>query len=238
MLNYSLISLVIFIGFLTNPSFVWSETLYISDQLVVSLRESPQENARTIIYLKTDTPVELIDVGQEYSKVKTANGETGYVQKHYLVKSTPKQVIISRLTKENERLGGRIRELEKQYKEAFSKGDETRAKLLTELEEFRTEASQLQTELNDSNKKLAEVSDAYETLKENSKDIVSITDERNQLKLNNNQLSATLSNLEQERKVWLRNGIIKWFLAGAGVLFLGWILGKFSKSRRKSSLYS
>ena len=237
MLNDRRINLVMFIGLLLIPSFAWSGTLYISDQLVVSLRELPQENSKAITYLKTDTPVELIEDGKAFAKVKTANGEIGYIQKGYLVERLPKPVINNRLTRENERLNGRIRELEAQYKEAFTSGDETRARLVTEVEELRAQAGMLQTELNDSNKKLAEVSKAYETLTENSKDIVAITDERNQLKLSYNELSVTLNNLEQERNLWLRNGIIKWFLAGGGVLFVGWVLGKFSKPRRKSSLY-
>lgn len=237
MLNDPRITLVMIIGLLAVPSFAWAETLYVSDQLVVSLRELPQENSKAITYLKTDTPVELIEDGKAFSKVKTANGEIGYIQKSYLVESLPKPVIIKRLTRENERLNERIRELEVQYKEAFTSGDETRARLVTEMEEFRAQAGRLQAELNDSNEKFVEISEAYETLKENSKDIVAITDERNQLKLSNNELSVTLNNLEQERKVWMRNGIIRWFLAGGGVLFVGWVLGKFSKPRRKSSLY-
>lgn len=237
MLNCPRITLLLFIVLLVGPSVVRSETLYVSDQLVVSLRELPQDNSKTIAYLKTNEPVELIEGGEKYSKVKTASGEVGYIQNYYLAKDLPKPIIISRLTEENEALNKRVKQLQNQYKEAFSKGDEARTKLLTELEESRTKTDKLQTELNDSNQKLSEIYKEYESLKENSKNITAITEERNQLKVSNNELSATLKNLEQERQVWLRNGIIKWFLAGGGVLLLGWVIGKFSKSRRRSSLY-
>lgn len=237
MLSSPRITLVIFLALLIGPSVVRSETLYVSDQLVVSLRELPQDSSKAIVYLKTDEPVELIEVGEKYSKVKTASGEVGYIQQYYLAENIPKPQIINRLTEENERLNGRVRQLQNQYKEAFSKGDEARVRLLTELEESRAKADKLQTELNDSNEKLSDINKEFESLKENSKDIMAITAERNQLKISNNELSATLNSLEQERQVWLRNGMIQWFLAGAGVLFLGWILGKFSKSRRRSSLY-
>ena len=88
-----------------------------------------------------------------------------------------------------------------------------------------------------SNTELAERTQAYEGLRKNSENIIEITAERDQLRLSHAQLTAKAIGLEEERKAFQKKETTEWFLAGAGVLLLGWIIGKFSKSRRKSSLY-
>lgn len=240
MQTYRWIVVVMVMAFLSTVSTVsdvWSKTNYISDQLIVSLRELPQNSAKPIVYLKTDTPLEVLEVGEEFSKVKTEKGEIGYVQKSYLTENLPRTTIIKRLTQENENLNGRILELEKRYNEAFSKGDESQKKILAELQESRGLVDNLQKDLQEANKALSEITKSHEELMVNAKNVVAITDERNQLRGSNETLSATVSNLEAENKKLLKKETIQWFLTGAGVLLLGWVLGKFSKSRRKGSLY-
>ena len=227
----------IFVSLLFNVTAAWAETRYISDQLVVSLREQPQDGSETIVYLKTDTPVEVLEVGEQYIQVKTKNGEVGYIQKSYLTEKIPKATVISRLTRENEGLKERVQELEKQYREAFSKGDEAQKKILSELEDARLQIAELDKALLKSETELAERSQAYEALKKNSENIIDITAERDRLRLSHEELTTAVTSLEEERKELLKKETIQWFLTGAGVLFLGWVIGKFSRSRRKSSLY-
>jgi SH3 domain protein len=229
--------MVVFVSLLCNVTAAWAETRYISDQLVVSLREQPQNGSETIVYLKTDTPVEVLEVGEQYIHVKTTNGEVGYIQKSYLTEETPKATVISRLTRENEGLKERIRELEKQYREAFSKGDEAQKKILSELEDARLQIAKLDKALLKSETELAERTQAYEALKKNAENIIEITAERDQLRLSHAELTTAVTSLDEERKELLKKETIQWFLTGAGVLFLGWVIGKFSRSRRKSSLY-
>ena len=237
MLSYQRITMVVFVSLLCNVTAAWAETRYISDQLVVSLREQPQNGSETIVYLKTDTPVEVLEVGEQYIHVKTTNGEVGYIQKSYLTEKTPKATVISRLTRENEGLKERVQELEKQYREAFSKGDEAQKKILSELEDARLQIAKLDKALLKSETELAERTQAYETLKKNAENIIDITAERDQLRLSHEELTTAVTNLDEERKELLKKETIQWFLTGAGVLFLGWVIGKFSRSRRKSSLY-
>ena len=237
MLSYQRITMFIFVSLLFNVTAAWAETRYISDQLVVSLREQPQDGSETIVYLKTDTPVEVLEVGEQYIQVKTKNGEVGYIQKSYLTEKIPKATVISRLTRENEGLKERVQELEKQYREAFSKGDEAQKKILSELEDARLQIAELDKALLKSETELAERSQAYEALKKNSENIIYITEERDRLRLSHEELTTAVTSLEEERKELLKKETIQWFLTGAGVLFLGWVIGKFSRSRRKSSLY-
>jgi SH3 domain protein len=231
------IGLIMFLLLFVSTSAAWSATRYIADQLIVSLRELPDDNSNIISYLKTDTPVELLEAGKEYSKVTTADGATGYIQSHYLTEKIPKATTIKRLTQENQSLNERIQNLDQKYQETFSKGDDANKKLLDELESLRASEIQLKKDLSQSNDNLAEITDAYESLKANSQDIIAITDERNRLKTRVEELSTDFTRLQEEKKGSQKNQAIRWFLAGAGVLLFGWMLGKFSRSRRRSSLY-
>ena len=237
MLSSQRISIVSFLVFLFCTAHAWAETRYIADQLVVSLRAQPQDNAETIVYLRTDTPVEVLDVGEAYFKVETANGEVGYIQKHYLTKDTPKAKIISRLTRDNQGLQERIEELEKRYSESFAKSDETRKKTLSDLDDARRRIDVLEKELQRSQAELAERTQAYDELSKNAENIIEITAERDQLRSSHSELTAKVVRLEKEREELLNKETTQWFLAGAGVLFFGWILGKFSRSKRKRSIY-
>ena len=58
-----------------------------------------------------------------------------------------------------------------------------------------------------------------------------------QLRASNEELSSKLDLIEEEKFALQKSKSIRWFLAGAAVLFVGWIIGKSSRSRRRSSLY-
>jgi SH3 domain protein len=71
-------------------------------------------------------------------------------------------------------------------------------------------------------------------LEKNAKNVVEITADRDQLRASNEELSSKLDRIGEEKLVLQKSKSIQWFLAGAGVLFVGWIIGK---PRRRSSLY-
>ncbi|MCP4023747.1 MAG: peptide-binding protein, partial [Desulfobacteraceae bacterium] len=54
----------------------------------------------------------------------------------------------------------------------------------------------------------------------------------------NNLLSSRLERLERANNKMFKTSMIYWFLAGAGVLFLGWLIGHnvSLRKRRASSL--
>lgn len=230
------VNLFIMFFLLLNAGHIWAKTLYVVDQIVVNLRDSAQGSANTIAYLKTDTPVELLEEVQEYYKVKTSNGEIGFIRKNFLTTETPKELIIKQLRQENGRLKSTIEKLEKRYEETFSNEEDIVKKLNNELQELQSQNQNLLKSLNESNQQLIEVTQAHETLIENSQNVVEITQERNELKTRHTELSNSVERLTNESNELKQKQTIRWFLAGAGVLFLGWILGKLSRQRRRSSL--
>lgn len=227
--RFAISTLIVLICLVTT---VEAETRYISDQLVVSLREQPQKGAQSITYLKTDTAVEILEEDGEYIKVQTKAGEIGYIKQNYLTTKTPSSVIIKQLQRERDRLAAKAGEMQQQVTAATSKSSQSQQELATQLKASKAQVSELQKGLQETQTVLTQTTQAYQTLQKNAKEVVEITKERDQLRKANQELIAAVTELEDEVEGLAMTGIIKWFLAGAGVLFFGWIIGKSSGGRR------
>jgi SH3 domain protein len=230
-----LIASSILIILLSGTSTSWAETRYISDLVVVSLREQPQNNAPPITYLRSDTAIEVIEEAGEYLKARTKEGEVGYILQKYVTTATPKPVIINKLQKERDRLAGKIEEIRQQADSATSESSKSQQELALQLIDLREKNTALQDKWIQSQAELKQVRQDYQALQNDAREVIAITTERDQLRKINQDLSAKNAALDQEVGSLVRTGVIKWFLAGAGVLFFGWILGKASRSRRRSS---
>ena len=211
-----------------------AETRYISDQLVVSLREQPRPGAQSITHLKTDMAVEILEESGEYIKVQTEAGEIGYIKQHYLTATTPKPAIIKQLQRERDRLADKASGMQQQLAATSSQSDKSQKELATQLAENQKQINELQEKLEASQAILTRTSQDYQTLQKDAKAVVEITQERNQLRETNQELTTTITDLKDKVEDLTITGIIKWFLAGAGVLVLGWMIGKFSGSRRRA----
>lgn len=215
---------------------VWAETRYISDQLVVSLREQPQKGAATITYLKTDMSVEVLEEAGEYTKVQTKAGEIGYIHRKYLTAATPKKAIIKKLQQERDRLATKTGEMKKQAATATSQSNKSQQELATQLDDVRKQVKDLQKALASSQADLKQTSQSYQALQNDANNITAIIQERDQLRKTNHELSTAITSLDEEVGELTKTWVIKWFLAGAGVLFFGWIIGKASGNRRRRLL--
>ena len=211
-----------------------AETRYISDQLVVSLREQPQSGAQPITHLKTDMAVEILEESGAYIKVQTEAGEIGYIKQNYLTATTPKSAIIKQLQRERDRLADKVSGMQQQLSATSSQREKSQQELATQLTESQKQINELQKKLDASQAILTRTSQDYQTLQKDAKAVVEITQERDQLRETNQELTTTVTDLEGEVEDLTMTGIIKWFLAGAGVLVLGWLIGKFSGNRRRS----
>lgn len=213
----------------------WAETRYVSDQLVVSLRNLPQPDAETVTHLKTDAPVTVLEETGDHVKVKTKAGEVGYIKSYYLTPETPKAEVITRLQRERDRLVGKIEEMKQQLAAANSRGDQSQQELSTQLSESTQLATELQKKLATSEESLVRTRQEYLALQKDANNVIGITRERDQLRKTNQELTASISTLKDKVESLAMTGLIKWFLAGAGVLLLGMIIGKLSGGRRRST---
>jgi SH3 domain protein len=211
--------LLIFICFSVKTAH--SETRYVSDVLIVTLRQGPGSEYEVIRTLITNTPFEVLEEGDGYLKIRTTKGEEGWVSTRYTTTNTPKPIIISGLEKKIGRLQTKIEQYEQKNKAVHT-----------------TEGKMVDT-ISSTQKELAEIKRKYTSLYNNSKNVVALADAKKKavsnnamLKEENKELKARMVALQKENTNFLFTGLLKWFLVGAGVLLTGMILGRMSKKTK------
>jgi SH3 domain protein len=193
-----------------------ADTQYVSDELTITLRTGEGDQYKILKLLKTGTPVEILQEGTaDHVFVRTSDGTEGWVKKQYLTNETPKPTVIARLEKERDRLREQVNQLENQQ-----------AELTAALENSRNDLAGGNAAFADLQKELDKVQAKYDDLHNKAANVVELTGERDRLKSHNDQLSAEVDQLRQDNESMLYTGAVKWFLAGAGVLLVGVILGK------------
>jgi SH3 domain protein len=217
----SLFAIIIMITLLAAGTAV-AQTRYVSDDMTVMLRTGKGENFRITRMLKIGTPlVVLEDDDQNYLMVRTPGGEEGYVLKQYITEETPKATIITQLTRERDRLKATLANLE---------GD--RSGLAGEMTQLRERVAGLEQELAKAEADLSTVQGQYSELQNKSKNVVELTAERDRLLAENTRFATDIGTLREENESLLLTGMIQWFLAGGGVFFFGWMIGKISKKKK------
>ncbi len=215
-----------------------ARTGYVSDMLILTFREGPSKNYAVKKSLQSNTPVIILEEKEGYLNVRLESGEVGWVEKQYIVFTQPKTMLIEQLKKENQRLEAELASTTTAH-EAFKnrlsdtaqEGQEKAASLTEQLKEAESEIASLKQQLSTATSK-------YTTLVEQSGNVQKIAQENKVLTRKNTQLEKDIAQLEDQAGSQFRTAMIKWFLAGVGVLLVGWILGHSvsSKKRRKSSL--
>lgn len=216
--SFSAISVVILLLLSISAQ---AETRYISDVLVVTVRSNTTNNYEILTTLATASPVEILEDGKNFVKVRTQKGIEGYIRSQYLTKATPKATQIARLEKQKADLEEKLKAQQLKFQDAS--GLATSSQTIIE---------QLTTDLNQTMQQLEKVKKDYAQLKQQSEDVLSITTERDQLLEENSQNISQLQILQEENKSFHRSNMIQWFLAGGAVFLVGWLAGKTSRKKR------
>lgn len=191
---------------------LWAaDVRYVSDQLVLTIRDQPGDKAVTLGTLRTGDKLEVLADLKDFLHIRTETGVEGYVRSQYVSDELPKTEVIKQLKTEITTLQDQIDQLN------------------IALEQ--KEGGQVQNE--ETARELAQVKAQYEALQLDAGNIVQITRERDQLRQENSDLTGRLQILSEQSNIDLRTEGIQWFIAGAGVLFFGWLLGKLSRRKKR-----
>lgn len=210
-----------------------NEIQYVSDILIITLREGPSTKYKIIKTLKTDTPLEILESKDRYHRVRTDDGTEGWVLQQYVSSKTPKAQIITNLKE-------KVNELEEKLQQVT----ERNSRLETEIANLKNTHTQTKKELESTTSNVTEtmsrtrnqleqITLQYNTLLNQSKNVVAMTKENETLISSNNKFKKEIDSIRQENTHLKRSGILKWFLAGAGVLLIGFIAGKMGQSKKK-----
>ena len=223
---------VLFILLSVSVRVTHADRRYVSDMLIITLRTGQGQEYKVIKTLKTDTPVEVLEESENYLRVRTDEGEEGWVGKQYISSDVPKFVIIEGLKKETSRLNARIEELEKDQASLLEQFEVTIQSHVAKVKELERNASNSKEESSRLKIKLAEITKKHNTLIDQSKNVVDLISKQKRLQAKNVDLNARAEHLQKENTDLRDTRRLQWFLAGSGVLFIGWIAGKASRKKK------
>ncbi len=196
-----------------------AETMYVTDLLKLTLRSGPSTEHKILSVVESGQQVELLEPGEDWSLVRAANGKEGYVLTRYLMPDPTHNV--------------RLVQLQGKHKALMQQA----ATLLEENTRLKKESRELKSNLDGNEKTLKKLRVDYEKLKAGSAEYIEL---KEKYKTASGQLSEQTKRaeaLDEELRSIEINQYIKWFLAGSGVLLVGFIVG-FSarRQRRRPSL--
>ena len=211
---------------------------YVSDVLILTVRKGPAQSFEIFKTIESDEKLLILEEKGNYSKVKFENSDIGWVQTQYLTFETPDKIIISRLNKKISRLVAKNNDQLTKIELLNNKSNKNQIRLENQKKDLEITLSESVAEKDDYINKYSTINKKYNTLLEKSKNVILTSNENKKLTQLNKELIEKLDNLESKNKTLFKVSMIKWFLAGAGVIFLGWLIGRSisSKGSRNNGL--
>lgn len=214
-----LLALLLVLG----PLSAIAATMYISDELTVPLRRGPS-NGHKIINAALPSGLALEILGEDsaagFTQVRTPNGTEGWIQTQYLVNQPIAKDRLAAATKRIETLEAQLKSTRENYQDV--RGART---------EIEGRASELAKENQKLQNELAEIRRVSATA-------ITQFQENKQLKTDNASLQAQVTQLTEQVNTLERNAMLRWFLAGGGLVLVGLAAGAWIKSRPKRSSWA
>jgi len=214
------------------PQFSCAQTGYVSDMLLLTFRQGPGKSYAVTKTLKSNTILNVLEEIAGFFKVELQSGETGWVDKKFIVFTPPKAVLLEQMTRKNAELENKIIQLKNKITALNQKLGSTESENAEKINSLQTELKSITLEKDKLSQQVAATRAKYSTLVSQSRNIQKIIRENKTLHKENEALSKELDQLKQKNKNLFKTAMIKWFLAGVGVLLAGWIMGS-SVSRKK-----
>ncbi len=226
--------IVCFFAVYTSPAL--AETGYVSDMLFLTVRQGPGKGYKVLKTLKSNDPVEILKKQDNYYKIRTDDGVEGWVEQQYITDKFPQTLIVANLRK-------KIAVLEEKNKKLADYNAATKEKIRNMQSDFKIQIAELNSSLQSEIKRKNDIQAAFDREKNKYESFIQeagggsvrLIKENRILKQKNKALSLEIDKLAAENENCLRTGMIQWFLAGAGVLFAGWLIGQSIKRKRRSS---
>ncbi|MDJ0819063.1 MAG: TIGR04211 family SH3 domain-containing protein [Desulfobacterales bacterium] len=202
-----------FLAFFAVTGF--AESMYISDKLKVTVRRGPSTEYKILDIAESGERVEILETGEDWTLVRLDNGKEGYVTTRYLM-ANPTHAI-------------RLEQLQAKHKSLTQQA----AALLEENTSLREENKKLLSTLSGTEKSLKKLDNDYQELKAGSAEFLSLKTKYKQVSEQLTEQTKKADILDKELSKVELNQYIKWFLAGSGVLLVGFIIGFSAKRQRR-----
>jgi SH3 domain protein len=235
-LGKTIFAIIFIVAFTVSASInsVLAETRYVSDRLIISIRDGQDQNAAVLGYLETGAPVDILEEKENLLKIRTEDGIEGWVRAQYIVSEKPKPLIIEGLKNEIKALNEEIQNIKNEKESASDKLSESKKIYQEKIEELKEEVSINQKFAAKAKSDSIEINKKYSTLLKNSENTEKLIGEVERLKKLNIELNTQLKSLRKDRKNPLKSNTIQSFIAGAGVLLFGFLLGGSARKKKRA----
>lgn len=193
-----------------------AQPMYVGDLMKINMRSGRGTDYRIIALLKTGQKVQVLEKDNDWAKVEIPGGKQGWVLSRLLTSTKPCREVLSATEKELAKV--RIRN----------------AALEQEATGLRTQNSAAGHDSEELRLKLAEVEKQYSQLKDESQGLESLKQSLKEARI---EAQAEKQAADEAREKLRELKKYYWFfLTGAGVFFIGYLLGSIGRGRRNSSL--
>ncbi|MGB9442760.1 MAG: TIGR04211 family SH3 domain-containing protein [Desulfobacterales bacterium] len=197
----------------------FAETRYVTDLLKLPLRTGPSTEYKILDLVKSGQQLEVVEPGKDWSQVRLPNGKEGYVLNRYLVGQPTSAVQLAKL--------------QSQYTSLRQQA----TALIEENNRFKEENKKFKSSLNTNETALNKLETDYKELKAGAAEFLSLKKKYREVSTQLAEQTERANTLDKELSGLEMNQYIKWFLAGSGVLLVGFIIGFSAKrGRRRPSL--
>jgi SH3 domain protein len=208
-------------GFLILPAQGLAETVYVTENFEITMRTGPGTDRKIISLVQSGKALEVLEKGEEWSRVRDHRDREGWVLSRYLTADRPSAMVLEQVRQDFDVMSAKYKDLKEQYNQLESQKKAT------------------DDDLSQNSQDLSELSAAYENLKKESADFLKLKKSHEKMAADLEAEKNRSAKLDEENMQMKRNRIIQWVWTGGGIMLLGFFLGLFSSSRRKprSSLY-
>jgi len=226
-----------------------SEIRYISDFLVINIKDRLERPYNVVGAVKSGDPVRVIDANENYYKVQTSDGKEGWIAKQYIKSDTPAPIVIKNLQREIDGLKAQILAYQSDSPHTATEENLTSCQTnLTELEQKLRDSEAAVEQLEKERQQIVDNGGGADISNEN------LIKTQNDNKALNNDLAKTrqeygllVAEFDKRGKAIaeLQNDLAKqenktkflWFGAGAIVFLIGLIAGKAGGKKKSKFTY-
>lgn len=195
------------------------ETRYVRPTAEVVVRRGQGTEYKIVGMVKNGDSVDILEESGSYARIRFGDKE-GWMLKRYLSAEPPMGEIVASLRKERD-------ELQRENAEATEQAQMASA----ELSKIRADLDVVLAERE-------KIVRDYQLLMSDAANVVQTKNDLQRVSAENEQLQQRVGVLAEDNKELKKKTAINWFLAGAGVLLVGILIGRLPSPsrRRKSSL--
>jgi len=193
--------------------------MYVSDLAEITLRTGQGIDHKIIAMIKSGQKVEVLEPADQWTRIRLPSGKEGWVVSRFLTSKLPSRI--------------ELEKLKEKHKALLALADSP----YTEISKLKDENQKLKAELAVSEKTLSALKTSYETLKSKSANLLKLQASSKDSVARLSEQQKEVERLEEELSKLERRQYIHWFLSGAAVLFVGFLMGYSAKRQRRKSSF-